>query len=120
MGSFHLTGMALRNLVRRPATRRYPVEPQQYTPMTKGHVVNDIELCILCSICQKKCPADAIVVDKPAGTWSINPFACVQCNTCVRACPKKSLTMLPEYSPVATAKTITTLIKPVEEPKADK
>ncbi|GHT77935.1 hypothetical protein FACS1894104_0350 [Actinomycetota bacterium] len=103
MGSFHLTKMALRNLVKKPATQLYPIELPSYAPMTKGQVVNDIEVCILCGICEKKCPATAIQVDKAAGTWTINPFSCVQCNTCVRLCPKQSLTMLNDYTkPAAT------------------
>ncbi len=111
---FNITGMTLKNLISKPATKRYPVEPQVYTAMTKGHISNDIELCILCSICMKKCPATAIIVDKPAGTWEINPFSCVQCYACVRVCPKNSLTMLPDYAPVATSKSSIVLTKPVE------
>jgi ech hydrogenase subunit F len=109
-----LTGMTLKNLVRKPATRLYPVQPQVYTSATKGHVVNDIEQCILCSICEKSCPATALAVDKPAGTWTIDPFSCVQCKTCVRLCPTKSLTMLPNYAPAATTKTTITITKPAE------
>lgn len=112
---FHITGMALKNLFSKPVTRRYPAEPQVYTAFSRGHIENDIHTCILCGICQKQCPATALVVDKPARTWTINPFSCVQCNTCVRACPKKSLSMLPDYTPVAANMSAQTLTKPDDE-----
>jgi formate hydrogenlyase subunit 6/NADH:ubiquinone oxidoreductase subunit I len=115
MGSFHLTKMSLRNLLGKPATKMYPTVVPQYHARTKGHVVIDIETCILCSICEKKCPALAIIVDKPAGTWTIDPFACVQCLTCIRACPKDSLTMDTAYAPAATAMWTHVEHKPVNE-----
>jgi len=112
MGSFHLTKMSFRNLFKKPATKLYPVVPPVYTPMTKGRIVNDISVCILCGICEKKCPAGALAVDKPAGTWTLDPFACVQCYTCVRACPKGCLTMLAAYTPAAVKKSVRVEKKP--------
>ncbi|MDR3308223.1 MAG: 4Fe-4S binding protein [Coriobacteriales bacterium] len=117
MGSFYLTKMSLRNLFKKPATKMYPVAAPVYTPMTKGHVENDIETCILCGICEKKCPTLAIVVDKPAETWTIDPFACIQCYTCIRACPKSSLTMLPQYTGASTGKYLRSVTKPEPTPE---
>ena len=116
MGSFHLMKMSFRNLFGKPATKLYPTEKPIYTPMTKGRVVNDITTCILCGICDKKCPACAIKVDKPAETWMLDPFACVQCYTCVRACPKSCLSMRADYTPAATAKYTLEERKPEEQP----
>ncbi len=112
---FKITGMALKNLVTKPETRRYPTQPQVYTAMTRGHVENNIEACILCGLCMRKCPATALVVDKLARTWTINPYSCVQCGACVRVCPPKSLSMQPEYTPAAASMRTTTLTKPEEE-----
>lgn len=120
MGSFELTGMALKNLLRKPETKLYPTAPQVYTPRTKGHIKNDIERCILCGLCMRKCPALALAVDKPARSWIIDPFACVQCGACVRACPVSSLTMEPSYTPVAFNMSSRTLIKPQEDKEAPK
>jgi formate hydrogenlyase subunit 6/NADH:ubiquinone oxidoreductase subunit I len=119
MGAFTLTKMALRNLRSKPVTQLYPQQPPIYTPMTKGHIANDIELCILCSICEKRCPATALAVDKPHGTWTINPFSCVQCGTCVRVCPKKSLSMHPSYAPAAPTMSSITMTKsePLSQPQ---
>jgi ech hydrogenase subunit F len=116
MSSFNLTRMSLRNLVHKPATKMYPTVPLVPKERTKGHVVNDIETCILCGICQKRCPTLAITVDKPNRTWTIDPFACVQCKTCVRACPKKSLTMDNNYIKPSAKKYTHTEHKPEEQP----
>lgn len=110
-----ITGMTLKNLVRKPITRMYPVEPQVYTPLSRGHVENDIDKCILCGLCMRNCPGTALTVDKAARTWTINPFSCVQCKNCVRICPPKSLSMEPDYTPVAGEMSAITRTKPEEE-----
>ncbi|MCL2807404.1 MAG: 4Fe-4S dicluster domain-containing protein [Coriobacteriia bacterium] len=109
-----ITGMALKNLFSKPVTKRYPHEPIVYTERTRGHVYNDMEKCIICSICEKACPAGALGVDKEARTWTIDRFSCVQCGACVRSCPPKaqSLIMKPEYAPVATKMTSEVFTKP--------
>ena len=116
---YQITGMSLKNLVRRPVTKRYPHAPRVYIEGTRGHIENDMEKCILCGICEKTCPATALTVDKAARTWTINRFSCVQCSACVRACPpkSKSLSMHPEYNPVATTMSSETLTKPAEAPE---
>ena len=95
MGSFKLGKMTLGGLFKKPETLMYPVETKTPPAGLKGHVVNDVDRCILCGICQK---------DKPARTWTIDRFRCVQCGSCVRECPKDCLTMEPTYTPPATSK----------------
>lgn len=102
MGFVKLGGISFKNLFSRPVTKRYPVEPFVPTARTKGHVSIDIDACIFCSLCARKCPAEAIEVDKPALSWSINHFLCVQCGDCVRTCPKHCLTMEGTWVPVST------------------
>jgi ech hydrogenase subunit F len=118
---FSLTGMTLKNMVTKPITRRYPFEPQVYTSLTRGHIANDMEKCILCSICAKTCPATALTVDKEAGTWTIDRYSCVQCMACVRSCPPRtqSLSMQPEYAAVAVEKSVETFTKPEPEEAAE-
>lgn len=79
---------ALKNLVSAPATRMYPQTPREYPERTRGHVEVNMDVCVLCGLCSKKCPADAIHVDRAAGTWAIERFGCIQCNSCVESCPK--------------------------------
>jgi len=82
----------LKNLVSKPATRMYPIEKREPFKDSRGHIEGcDIEKCIFCGICQRKCPADAIVVNKAEKSWEIDQFKCVICNACVEACPKKCI-----------------------------
>ncbi|MDR1422530.1 MAG: 4Fe-4S binding protein [Coriobacteriales bacterium] len=115
MSSFGLAKMSLRNLFRKPATKGYPAVPAVFTERSKGTVRNDMDTCILCGICQKRCPTNAIVVDKPGGTWTVNDFDCIQCLSCVRSCPKKSLTMDPQYAAPAGEMSAVTLCKTNED-----
>lgn len=111
MGSFKLGKMTLGSIFKKPETIQYPAQTRFVPEGLKGHIVNDIDVCILCGICMKRCPTGAIEVDKPAGTWSINRFRCVQCGSCVRECPKHCLRMDPAYTPPATKKSIDVVSK---------
>lgn len=103
---------ALKNLVSAPATRMYPQTPREYPERTRGHVEVNMDVCVLCGLCSKKCPADAIHVDRAAGTWAIERFGCIQCNSCVESCPKKCITMCQTYSQPGPKKTTDTYQKP--------
>ena len=83
-------GTVLHNLISKPKTRK---AEKTYPEGTRGHVENDMDLCILCGLCSIKCPTHAITVDKNEKTWSIRPMSCIQCRCCVDNCPKKSLSM---------------------------
>lgn len=98
------TGMALKNLFSKPATRNYPAVPREYPARTRGHVENDLSMCILCGMCAKKCPADAIQVDRQNGNWTIHRFGCIQCGSCIENCPRKCLSMLQAYPAPGTKK----------------
>lgn len=116
MGSFKLGGMTLGSLFKKPETIQYPKQVKTAPAGLKGHIENDVSLCILCGICEKSCPADALVVEKKQRVWSIDPFRCVQCGSCVRACPKSCLHMLPNYPSIATAPSC--VVVGVPDPKA--
>ena len=88
MGGFKLGKMTLGSLFKKPETVLYPVEKKEAPAGLKGHIVNDVDVCILCGICQRRCPCAAIVVEKPNRKWTIDKFRCVQCGTCVPEHPK--------------------------------
>lgn len=102
MGNFKLGSMTLGGLFKKPETIQYPAQQKEAAAGLKGHVAIDVQKCILCGICQKTCPCNAIEVNKPERLWVINRFQCVQCGSCVRACPKACLIMEPTYASVST------------------
>lgn len=87
MAFMDFTRTALKNLFSKPATRQYPQVPREYPARSRGHVEIDMETCILCGLCSRKCPSGAITVDRAAGTWSIDRMGCVQCADCTTGCP---------------------------------
>lgn len=75
------------------ATLKFPLEPKKTFEATRGHIEIDIDACIFCGMCQRKCPTGAISVSKPETSWSIARYDCMQCNCCAEVCPKKCLRM---------------------------
>ena len=100
------TSIALKNLFSKPVTSNYPFEPASYPERSRGHIEIDINKCILCGICMRKCPSGAITVDRAGKTWSIERMGCVQCENCVGACPKKCLSIQPGYTAPSTEMTV--------------
>ena len=70
-----------------------PAPAQTEAPAAGGRPVNDPDKCVYCTLCAKKCPQQAITVDRTAKTWALNAEACVGCGVCAAACPKKCLTL---------------------------
>lgn len=110
-GGINMAGMinrVLKNLVSRPATRLYPVSKREPFERTRGRIHFEEENCVYCGMCQRKCPADAINVDRQNSTWELNAFRCIICGECVASCPKKCITMTNERrSSSSVKKTIT-------------
>lgn len=92
----------LKQFTRKPATIRFPAEPAKRFDATRGHIVFDPSKCTSCSLCQKRCPSQAIVVDRSAKTWTIDRFKCIICLQCVDLCKFKVLSYGNEYSASAT------------------
>ena len=98
MSLFHMSKTISRNLVRGPATRRYPrISREPYTN-TRGRIAIEIQKCIFCGLCQRRCPPKAITVTKEQKMWAINRFYCITCNVCVEVCLVHCLSMAREYS----------------------
>ena len=103
-GSF--LGGVLGSLFKEPATSAYPFVKREYTERTRGSIAIDIDACIFCGACEKRCPSSAIKVDRKTKTWSIDRMGCVQCENCVNGCPKKCLSTDNQYTAPATTKTV--------------
>jgi ech hydrogenase subunit F len=121
MAFFEMVKTALITVLRRPVTIRYPAEPAKKTDLSRGHVIIDESRCISCSLCQKRCPAQAIVVLKEEKTWQIDRLRCVVCRACVDVCPVKCLFMDTQYTAPMTARGVEIVaITYVKPPKSEK
>ena len=63
---------ALGSMVKQPVTVCYPQEKLAAPERLRGHIVNDMDVCICCGMCARRCPAGARgrsqgwnVVDRP-------------------------------------------------------
>lgn len=108
--------VAVKNLFSKPATRKYPVVKRSPFQGQRGQIQNDIDNCIFCGICSRKCPVSAITVDRNERTWTINRFRCVNCSFCAESCPKKCLTCETQYTSPAYEKSVDVFKgKPIEK-----
>ncbi|MBZ4685829.1 MAG: hypothetical protein JG774_1574 [Desulfomicrobiaceae bacterium] len=99
---FDMTRTIIENFFSKAHTRLYPLQTREPFPNVRGNLFNNIEECILCGMCQKKCPSQCITVDKDAKTWQVDPYACVYCGICVESCPVNCLYMeSPHRKPTA-------------------
>lgn len=90
----NMFNIIMKNFFSKKATRLYPIEKEREPFLrSRGRIQFDKTNCILCSLCARKCPADAITVDRTNGKWQLNCYRCVICGACVTACPKKCITM---------------------------
>lgn len=91
---FNMIATVFKNLFSEPATRKYPGEERELTEITRGHISGiDVEECIFCGICDRKCPSKAIHVNRKERVWEIDSFKCIVCNECVESCPKQCINM---------------------------
>ncbi len=98
MKIFTMAKTVTMNLIKGPATLMYPKKQREYTTITRGKIENDINKCIFCGMCGKRCPTYAITVDKENKDWQIDRLKCCICNHCVEVCPKKCLSTHNHYS----------------------
>ena len=73
MAHLEMHRLALKWAMNRPPTTRYPFRPRQAT---------------YCTACAKKCPTDAILVNRVKKTWAIDRLRCISCGYCIEFCTK--------------------------------
>jgi ech hydrogenase subunit F len=94
---------ATKNLFTKSACKMYPVQEPVLFERTRGRIEIDSIKCILCTLCAKRCPTGAIVVDKEKSTWQIDRFKCILCGSCTESCRPNALRMDKHYTgPVST------------------
>lgn len=110
-----MAGLTIKSMFTKPETFQYPFEEKEPIKGLKGHIVNDVNECILCGMCEKACPCHCIKVEKDSSKWEIDPFMCILCNSCVRVCPTKCLNMFTDSTPITVKKYITDMDVPKRE-----
>jgi ech hydrogenase subunit F len=101
---FGMLSPILKNAFGKPATRMYPFVTREAFANARGKLEIDINDCIFCGMCQRKCPSTCLTVDKATCKWELNPFNCIICGVCVEACPKKCLSLNKVYRTPAYVK----------------
>ena len=110
MSRFPYVGEAIKNLFKRPVTKKYPYTKVEAQKNYRGKIKFNESLCIGCSLCMKVCPAGAItkkVEDVEEGqkiTLCFSLSSCTFCKFCADHCPKKAIELTEEYSMVSTNK----------------
>lgn len=95
-----MTGEVLRHMARKPATVLYPVEPVKMPQDFRGKLVFHAERCVGCKLCQKDCPARALVINKVGDKRFEAVFRldhCIYCAQCVDSCNKDAIESTPEF-----------------------
>ena len=103
---FSIAKTVLKSLFKKPATLMYPVVDRKYSSNTRGALYIEIDKCIFCGICQRKCPAVALEVNRTEKTWTVDRKRCISCSSCVESCPKKCLHLHNKYTEPTTNKTL--------------
>ena len=60
-------------------------------PRGDGKPAQDPDKCVYCTICARKCPGEALTVDRKEKTWKLDEDKCVACGTCADVCPKNAI-----------------------------
>lgn len=98
MSILRMSKSLFKNLFHGPYTVAYPVKQKEKYERTRGKIMVDIDDCIFCGMCSKRCPTGAIDIEKANSKWSIDRLKCIQCNYCGEVCPKKCLKMENQYT----------------------
>jgi formate hydrogenlyase subunit 6/NADH:ubiquinone oxidoreductase subunit I len=106
MGPVEMLKVVLKSAASKPSTRKYPYEKREAFKGSRGRFVIDIDKCNFCTLCQKKCPAGAILVKRAERIYEFDRFRCVVCGACVDACSKNALSLDTAHSIGAVQKGI--------------
>jgi ech hydrogenase subunit F len=117
---FEMTKNVLQNLMGKTSTRLYPFTKREPFAGFRGTLDINVEECIFCGTCAKKCPSQCIEVDVKGRTWTCDSFACVYCSVCVEACPTQCMTMYNVTKPAAGEKDLISYKGKPKEPKKPK
>ena len=105
MGYFKMSKLALKWVLSKPPTSRYPFEQRKMLAGSRGRLIFQKETCVFCNVCAKKCPTGALQVNRAEKNWTIDRLQCITCGYCVEVCPKKSIAMEADHGKPAAKRT---------------
>jgi len=79
MGYFEMSKLALKWALTKPPTTRYPFEPRIPIAGSRGQLVFTKDNCVYCTVCAKKCPTGALLVNRAQKKWAIDRLRCINC-----------------------------------------
>jgi ech hydrogenase subunit F len=110
----------MKSLFKKSACEMYPVKKPEFYENTKGHIAIEKSKCILCTLCDKKCPTGAIAVNREARKWEIDRGKCILCGVCIEVCRPNCLAMDKQYSEPVASQKVEVVEIPVPEKKEQK
>ena len=99
-GDLIVSGTFIKAAPKKPAPKPAPAEgaPAEAAapaiqPRGDGKPAQDPNKCVYCTLCAKKCPSEALSVDRKEKTWVLDEDKCVSCGTCRDVCPKDAIVL---------------------------
>ncbi len=94
-----MIGQLLKQLLRKPATLKYPFEKRKLYEGFRGKPVWDLGKCIGCGLCVRDCPSEALeMIGKGPKAEIIHHLdRCLFCGRCAESCPRGAITMTTDY-----------------------
>jgi formate hydrogenlyase subunit 6/NADH:ubiquinone oxidoreductase subunit I len=97
-GDLIVSGSFVKKAPKKPAPKPAPAEAPAAAPAAPavksrgdGKPAQDPEKCVYCTICARKCPGEALTVDRKEKIWKLDEDKCVACGTCADVCPKNAI-----------------------------
>lgn len=103
---------ALKNLFKKPSTRKYPKEKVKPSERYRGKITFDKKGCTGCGLCKMVCPTNAITLGRKIKKIKVGKIThkqithpiesidigkCVTCGLCVEICPPKVISFTKEF-----------------------
>ena len=95
----YMTKVILGNLLKKYSTRLHPFEERILPDVFLGRLKFVINKCILCRLCEIKCPTKVIQLDLEAGLWEREVMGCLYCGVCADVCPTGCIIMTNIHRP---------------------